>query len=178
MNPIVTARLALRAPKPNDIDAIFAYASDPEVARFLGWPRHDSIDETRAFLELSAAEWIRSAVGPLLIVARDSGEVIGSTGLSLETPYRATTGYVLARRFWGHGYATEALGAVVELALRQRIQRLYALCHVDHPASARVLERCGFAFEGVLSRYLVFPNLEDQTAQDVRCYARTWVDRG
>jgi RimJ/RimL family protein N-acetyltransferase len=58
------------------------------------------------------------------------------------------------------------------LASRLGVQRLYALCHVAHPASARVLERSGFTLEGVLHRYLVFPNLEDQSAQDVRCYAR------
>jgi hypothetical protein len=33
------------------------YASDHEVTRFLGWPRHRSLDETRAFLQFSDAEW-------------------------------------------------------------------------------------------------------------------------
>ena len=173
-----TARLVLRAPEPEDADAIFAYASDPKVTRFLSWPRHTSIDATKAFLAHAAAEWARSPVGPLVIVARAGGEVIGSTGLGFDTPSRATTGYVLARPHWGKGFASEALAAVVELAAREGVQQLDALCHVDHPASARVLERCGFTFEGVLGKHLVFPNLEDRTAQDVRCYTRYREDRG
>jgi ribosomal-protein-alanine N-acetyltransferase len=173
-----TARLVLRAPQRKDADAIFAFASDAEVTRYLGWPRHTSLDETRAFLDVAAAEWSQWPAGPLLIESRADGRVLGSTGLSYETPYRAGTGYVLARRHWGRGFASEALGAVVGLAARLSVQRLYALCHVAHPASARVLERCGFELEGVLRRYLVFPNLDDQTAQDVRCYARALEDRG
>jgi RimJ/RimL family protein N-acetyltransferase len=167
-----TERLVLRAPQRKDADAIFAFASDPEVTRFLGWPRHTSLDDTRAFLDVSAAEWSQWPAGPLLIESRADGRILGSTGLSFETPYRAVTGYVLARPQWGKGFASEALGAVVGLASRLGVQRLYALCHVAHPASARVLERSGFTLEGVLHRYLVFPNLEDQSAQDVRCYAR------
>jgi RimJ/RimL family protein N-acetyltransferase len=173
-----TERLVLRAPQRKDADAIFAFASDPEVTRFLGWPRHTSLDDTRAFLDVSAAEWSQWPAGPLLIESRADGRILGSTGLSFETPYRAATGYVLGRPHWGKGFASEALGAVVGSAARLGVQRLYALCHVAHPASARVLERCRFELEGVLRRYLVFPNLEDKTAQDVRCYARTWHGRG
>jgi len=83
---------------------------------------------------------------------------VGSTGLDFETQQRASTGYVLARDAWGRGYASEALAAVVELARELQIARLYALCHVDHIASARVLGRCGFLEEGVLRRYQVFPD--------------------
>jgi RimJ/RimL family protein N-acetyltransferase len=167
-----TERLVLRPPQRKDADAIFAFASDPEVTRFLGWPRHTSLDDTRAFLDVSTAEWSQWPVGPLLIESRADGRVLGSTGLSFETPYRAVTGYVVARPYWGNGFASEALQAVVALASQVGVQRLYALCHVAHPASARVLERCGFELEGVLRRYLEFPNLEDQTPQDVCCYAR------
>jgi ribosomal-protein-alanine N-acetyltransferase len=173
-----TVRLVLRAPQRKDADAIFAFASDPEVTRFLGWPRHTSLDDTRAFLDLSAAEWSQWPAGPLLIESRADRRILGSTGLSFETSYRAGTGYVLARPHWGKGIASEALAAVVDLAARLEVQRLYALCHVAHPASAHVLERSGFTLEGVLRRYLVFPNLDDQTAQDVRCYARRPESRG
>jgi ribosomal-protein-alanine N-acetyltransferase len=173
-----TARLVLRPPQRKDADAIFAFASDPEVTRFLGWPRHTSLDDTRAFLDVSAAEWAQWPVGPLVIESRADGRILGSTGLSFETPYRAGTGYVLARPHWGKGFASEALEAVVGLTERLGVQRLYALCHVAHPASASVLERCGFTLEGVLRRYLVFPNLDEQTAQDVRCYARCSDSRG
>jgi hypothetical protein len=50
------------------------------------------------------------------------------------------------------------------------IRRLYAICHVDHDASRRVMEKCGLTREGVLSRHTVFPNL-GPGACDVLCYS-------
>ena len=55
------------------------------------------------------------------------------------------TGYVLAKEAWGFGYATEALSAIVCLGDVLEIGELFALCHRDHRASHRVLEKCGFA---------------------------------
>ena len=60
---------------------------------------------------------------------------------------------------WGHGYATEALGAVVVVARDLGVQRLYALCHPKHPASIHVLEKCGFVLEDLLAAFADFPNL-------------------
>ena len=169
-----TPRLVLRPPQDRDAAAIFQrIASDPTVTPFVGWPRHVTIEDTRAFLEFSHAEWARWPVGPLLIESRDNGTLLGTGGLAFETPYRASTGYVLARDAWGSGIASEALRAIVEIADGVGVLRLYALCHVDHPTSVRVLERCAFRREGILSKYLVFPNLDTAAAQDVYCYART-----
>lgn len=56
------------------------------------------------------------AAGPYMIEARDTGMLLGSTGLLFETPSRAATGYVLAADAWGQGFATEALGAMLEVA--------------------------------------------------------------
>ncbi len=108
----------------------------------------------------------------MLIESRATGALLGSTGLDFETEYRASAGYVLARDSWGHGFATEALHAMVEFADTLGLQRLYALCHVHHVRSARVLERGGLQLEGTLRRHMVFPNMADLHAQDVLCYSR------
>jgi [ribosomal protein S5]-alanine N-acetyltransferase len=169
-----TARLILRRPCAADAPAIYQrYASDPEVTRWLGWPRHTSIADTEAFLAFCAAEWTRAPAGPYLIEGRD-GAILGSTGFGFETASRAITGYVLARDAWAHGFATEALRAVSELAPRLGILRLHAYCHVDHHASAHVLDKCGYAREGVLRRHTVFPNSGLSGPLDVLSYARTW----
>jgi RimJ/RimL family protein N-acetyltransferase len=105
------------------------------------------------------------------VESRETGELLGTTGLGFETPVRAATGYVFAKDAWGHGYATEALRAVHGVAQRAGVIRLDALCHVDHRASARVLEKAGFAREGVLKRYAEFPNLGVDGPCDVLCYA-------
>ena len=171
--PMVTARLTLRPPGTEDTRAIFAaISSDAEVTRFVGWPRHTQLAQTEQFLAFARAEWERWPAGPLLMVSRADGQIVGSTGLAFETPYRASTGYVLARHAWGQGFASEALDVVAALAEALEVRRLYAHCHVDHAASVRVLERCGFRREGVLKRYLIFPNLGDPQPQDVFCYAR------
>jgi [ribosomal protein S5]-alanine N-acetyltransferase len=173
--PLETARLLLRPPVPEDARTIFErYASDPEVTRYLGWPRHTSVDDTEAFVDFSESEWARWPAGPLLVFARDTGRLLGSSGVVMETPQCAATGYVFARDAWGHGYATESLGAMVNLSAELGITRLYALCHTEHQASWHVLEKCGFVREGVLQRHSVFPNLAPEPL-DVFSYARTLV---
>jgi ribosomal-protein-alanine N-acetyltransferase len=144
---VETDRLVLRKPHLQDAEAIFhRFAADPEVVRFVSWPRHQTVEATRTFLEFS-------------------------TGLSFETPSRAATGYVFAKEEWGNGYATEALRAITQVARDCGVVRLYALCHVEHGPSWRVLEKCGFVREGVLHRYSDFPNLTPGEACDVACYA-------
>ena len=169
----LTPRLALRPPKDSDAPVLFErIASDPTVTRYVGWPRHLTIDDTKAFIAFSHAQWDRWPIGPLLIESRVDAKLLGATGLAFETPHRATTGYVLARDSWGTGIATEALRTIVNIAQAAGIARLEALCHVDHAASIRVLERCIFRREGILSKHLIFPNLGSSAPQDVYCYAR------
>lgn len=172
---IETERLLLRPPTQEDTESIFLrYASDAEVTRYLGWPRHMSVHDTRAFVEFSLAEWAVWGVGPLIAFDKVTGTLLGASGLVMEGSGRAATGYVLARDAWGKGYATESLHAMIALAAEFEVARLYALCHVDHLASQHVLEKCGFQREGVLPRHSVFPNLSPEPL-DVLSYARSPV---
>jgi RimJ/RimL family protein N-acetyltransferase len=169
---IDTERLRLRRPRVEDAGEIFSrYAADPSVTRYLAWPCHRSLADTRAFLAFSESEWARWPAGPLLIHSRSDGTLLGSTGLTFETATRAMTGYLLAQDAWGKGYACEALHAIVGLAAQCRVRRLYAVCHTEHKASARVLEKCGFLHEGILHSYMEFPNLGADGPSDVHCYA-------
>jgi len=165
-----TTRLVLTRPRADDAAAVFRYASDPEVTRFVGWPRHRSIADTRAFLALSDQDWTLWPAGPYLITSRADGRVMGGTGLGFEAPDAATTGYILAREAWGQGYATEALQAMVGLALELRVARLSAFCHPQHRASWHVLEKCRFIRHAVLPAHAEFPNLAPGTPADVLCY--------
>ena len=172
-----TARLVLRRPQASDAPAIFARcASDADVTRWVGWPRHTAIADTEGFLGFGESEWSRWPAGPYLIESREAGQLLGGTGLGFETPFRASTGYVLARDAWGRGYATEALRAMVEVAGRLGVRRLYALCHPDHPASQHVLEKCGFAREALLRRHSEFPNLRAGEPADTLIYARVFEE--
>lgn len=173
---IETDRLILTVPTAADADAIFArYAGDPDVTRYMAWARHRSIDDTREFLAFSAAEWERWPAGPYLIRERTNGRLLGSTGPAFERPDTASTGYVLAKDAWGLGYATEALQAMVDLARRLDVARLYAICHHDHRASAHVLEKCGFTQDPSWSGLVRFPNLAPEAPQHVLCYERIFA---
>lgn len=172
---IETARLVLRRPHRRDAEIIFSrYANDPEVTRFLAWPRHRNLRDTLQFLEFSDNEWEHSPGGPYLIEVRGSGQVIGSTGLEFETEYRASTGYALARDCWGQGYASEALSGIVDVCATLGLARLHAMVHIEHAASRRVLEKCGFKHEGTLCRHTLFPNIDAHRAFDVMSYSRVF----
>lgn len=170
---VETSRLLLSAPSVEDADTVFErYASDAKVTRYLGWPRHRSVTDTLGFLAFSAAQWEQDGVGPYLIRDRNDGRVLGGTGLSLEPRGVAITGYVLATDAWGNGYATEALKAVIDVAARIGVERICALCHPEHRASSRVLEKCGFDRDVRWTRQMAFPNLAEGVPQDVLCDAR------
>ncbi len=171
---IITQRLRLRRPLEADAQAIFdKYASDPAVTRYLSWPTHTALADTIAFVEFSDAEWTGRGTGPLLIETLNDNQLIGSTGLSMETSYRASTGYVFAQSAWGYGYASEALAAMVELAGDLGVHRIEAITHVQHDVSAHVLVKGGFQKEGILRKHTCFPNFEDPSPQDICMFGRT-----
>ena len=171
---IETERLLLRRPGAGDALPLFhRYASDPDVTRYLSWPRHTALDDTMVFLGFSDAEWRHWGCGPYLAFTRDEHRLVGSTGLAFESPGVAQTGYLLARDSWGLGYATEILMTMTDLARSLGVVRLYAVCHLENLASRHVLEKCGFVSEGILRRHIVFPNLSPYRT-DVACYSRAF----
>ncbi len=88
------------------------------------------------------------------------------------TSFRVSIAYVLARRFWGQGYMTEAAQAITDHTLRQpEIFRVEAYCDVENVASARVLEKIGMQREGLLRRTGITPNISPEP-RDSFCYAR------
>ena len=168
---IETARLVLTRPTAADAQAIFErYASDPAVTRYLGWPTHRSVEDTRVFVGFSDAEWERAPAGPYLIRSKEDGRLLGGTGLSFDAVGGAATGYVIAHDAWGRGYATEALRAMIDLARSLGLRTLGALCHPDHALSIRVLDKCGFTLDSVMPAFAEFPNLAPGVKADVARY--------
>jgi ribosomal-protein-alanine N-acetyltransferase len=152
-------RLLFSPPREDDVREILdRYAADPDVTRYVGFPRHETLDDTRAFLRFSDEQWNSAGVGPYLIRARTTGKLLGSTGVHLLSPTQAMTGYILAKDSWGLGYATETLKRMVVLARELELEQLIALCHPDHVASWKVLEKCGFTRLPTGEMY-AFPNL-------------------
>lgn len=167
---IETARLVLQRPTAEDVPEIFKrYASDAEVTKYVVWPRHKTIGETEGFLRFSEAEWGRWPAGPYLIRSLE-GVLLGSTGLGFEWAEHASTGYVLAVDAWKKGIATDALRTIVNISGPLGVKRMYAMVHVDHRASARVLEKAGFTQEKRIEKHVTFPNLGAEGPSDVFYY--------
>jgi ribosomal-protein-alanine N-acetyltransferase len=167
-----TPRLDLRPPVIDDADNLFAtYTQDPEVTRYLVWRPHESIETTRAFVCRCIDAWESGASFPWVMLRREDGQLLGMIEIRVNL-FRAELGYVLARRFWGQGYMTEAVRALVDWAVAQpQIHRVWAVCDVDNLASARVMEKAGMQREGLLRRWIVHPNISPDP-RDVWCYAR------
>ena len=84
-----------------------------------------------------------------LITLRD-GAIVGACGVVLQQDETPELGYWLGLPFWGQGYATEALHAVIDYAFTDLShEALQAGARVTNPASRRVLEKCGFQWTGV-----------------------------
>ena len=184
-----TERLALRASTVADAPAILAaYATDPLVARYTGWRPHRSVDETVAYLERCDAKRAAGTDFAFVIEERTNGEGHSNAGeATVERKAAAALigmieahvarhavgfGYVLRRGRWGKGFAAEALAALVAHALAHpSIFRAHAVCDVDNPASARVMEKAGMVREGVLRCYLVHPNVSHEP-RDCLVYAK------
>ena len=168
-----TDRLILRAPKLSDAGAIFtSYASDPENTRYLIWRPNKDVSETKDFLLRCTEGWRIGNDFSWAIILKESDELVGMVGLRVHE-FKADLGYVLARRLWGKGIATEAVSPIVRWALAQpSIYRVWAMCDVDNTASARVLEKVGMKREGLLCRSTIHPNVSDEP-RDSYCYAIT-----
>ncbi len=168
-----TPRLLLRKPRLEDAGPIFhAYAQDEEVVRFVSWQVHESEEVTRDYLRRCLEEWSDGSGYPYVIKVR--GETAGPVGvIHLHSkPGMVAFGYVVARAYWGRGYATEALSVLVDWALAQPgIWRASAVCDVENLASARVMEKAGMTLEGILRRYFVHTNISPEP-RDCRIYAK------
>ena len=117
---IVTERLTLRRSVPEDAEAISAYRSDPQVHRHQGWDRTDP-EAVRASIEEMAGRapgepggWVQFSVHE-----RGGDEVVGDVGLSPaeDEPGVIKVGFTMSPAVQGRGYATEAVGALIDYAL-------------------------------------------------------------
>lgn len=158
---IQTERLVLRRFRAEDAAALAAYRTDPEVARYQSWSAPYSLDKARYSVQTMIAAdpampgWFQWAVEHA-----DEGVLIGDVGVNLADNLRqAEVGYTLATARQGHGYATEAVRAVLDHAFHVlRLHRVSAECDARNVSSARLLQRLGFRQEGFRPEYSWFKN--------------------
>ena len=168
---IYLERLRLRRPTLADAPAIFEYASDPEVARYADWPISASLASVTERLRSREAEWNAGTEFHWVVTLPPEDRAIGAIACTI-CGHTAEFGFLIARRFWRNGYATEAARAVVAWIFSvPSVWRLSATCDSENRASARVLEKAGLTLEGTLRRAIVRPNLPG-APRDALLYAK------
>lgn len=140
-----TERLILRAPRLDDAKTIAKLANERRIAENTArMPYPYRIED--------AQEWISSVTAQAAaetFVVTVGGDVIGACGTTLRNGI-PEVGYWLGVPFWGNGYATEAVHALIDDAFAERFHAaLQAGARISNPASRRVLEKCGFQWTGV-----------------------------
>ncbi len=149
--PLRTERLVIRPLAPDDVDNIYARRNDPEVAKLQDWeypyPREKAERLVASIVDLGEPaneEWW------MAMICLPDGEVVGDLALHLGWEGRtAEVGYSLDLEQWGNGYATEALARLVDYLFDDLgVTRVFGMLDPANPASARVLERTGFLYEG------------------------------
>ncbi|MFN7154760.1 MAG: GNAT family N-acetyltransferase [Acidovorax sp.] len=110
---------------------------DADVARYIVWQPHASLEATRGFIASCIAQWNTGSAYPYIITLKSSGQLIGMLE-ARPSAHIVNIGYVLARQHWCQGLMVEAIRAFTVLALHlPRVFRVEATCDVDNCPSAR-----------------------------------------
>jgi len=140
-----TERLTLRAPRLEDVKAIALIANDRRIAENTARIPHPyGADDARGFIEA-----VNRGDGEVAFAIVLDGVLIGACGIDPREG-GPEIGYWLGAAYWGCGYATETVRALIDYAFGElEHEVLVAGARVSNPASRRVLEKCGFQWTGV-----------------------------
>jgi [ribosomal protein S5]-alanine N-acetyltransferase len=150
-----TERLILRPLRESDLDDLFEYAQDPQVADFGMWQPYESYEACRAHLEQLIGlyeRWLKWWA----LEDKATGKMTGRCELARydDDDRKAEIGYALNRDFWRRGLMREAMRAVVSHGYKElHLDRISAVVLVDNVASIALLEQQGFKIEGTMRHY-------------------------
>ena len=150
---ITTERLTIRLVEASDVPCLLDVNTDDAVTRYLPYETWKSIADGEAWFNRMSAATAAGEARQFVIVHRAEDRIIGTCLLfRFEQPSaRGEIGYVLAKKYWGAGYMLEAMKAFVAFAFEHvGLRRLEAEIDPRNVASAKLLERLGFAKEGLL----------------------------
>jgi ribosomal-protein-alanine N-acetyltransferase len=144
-------RVRLRDFRPEDVDDVFRYASDPLVTRQAGWEPHRSPFESMAYIRRCLTDdW-----GPITFAVEHIPEarVIGVVDIRVVSRLWGVgeIGYTLARQYWGLGLNVEAGRLLIQYGFAHLgLRRIQAVCEVENRRSYRTMEKLGMIRERVV----------------------------
>lgn len=149
---IQTDRLILRKFTMDDAEAMFNnWTNDEEVARYMRWDAHKSIEETKKVLQGRIEKYKNPSTYHWAIVLKDTGILVGNIVLicANEHDMCGEAAYCLGREYWGRGIVTEALKAVLNFGLLEvGFNRIEAFHSVNNIGSGKVMRNAGMKYEG------------------------------
>jgi len=158
-------RVRLRAPTPEDADAVFALFSDPEVMRYWSRPPMTARAEAEGLIAEILDGFSQRTILNWMVTSRQDDALIGTCALfRVDARHRrAEIGYSLRRDHWGRGFAVEAVSLLLDWSFRTLgLHRIEADIDPRNDGSRKLLERLGFASEGLLrERYFVGDEISD-----------------
>jgi ribosomal-protein-alanine N-acetyltransferase len=143
-------------------ELFYTYASKPEATKYMSWPTHKSLSDTREFLKYAVNGWYNGTDYSFSIRLKASHRLVGSCGLLHETG-KIQFGYILSPTQWGKGYATEACIKLMQVVRGlPGVVKVSTFVDAENTASAKVLLRAGLVEEARLEKYFKFVNQENQ----------------
>ena len=145
-----TARLILRMFSEDDFEAYAEICADPDVMRYLGEGRPLGRWEAWRQMAMILGHWQLRGYGFWAVEERSTGALIGRIGLFNPEGWPGfELGWVLAKAFWGRGYATEGARRVLDHAFADMgHDRVISLIYPGNTASIRVAEQIGETLQG------------------------------
>ena len=148
---IETKRLLLRPFQENDAEAFFACCQNPNLGNNAGWAPHKTLNESREILHSTFI----GQEGIWAVTLKDTQQLIASIGIvpdpKRENPQVRMLGYWLDEPYWGKGYMSEAVQAVLNYGFNElQLSLITANCYPHNKRSQQVLKRNGFIYEGIL----------------------------
>lgn len=149
-----TKRLILRKLEDADFERLFLMDSNPEVMEYLETPAK-TVEDSKKMIRTIQKQYEENGVGRLAVIEKESGLMIGWSGLKLlRQPVNGyintlDLGYRFIPEFWGKGYAWEAAKASLNYGFRTlNAETIYAYANTGNTGSNHILKRLGFENKG------------------------------
>jgi RimJ/RimL family protein N-acetyltransferase len=151
--PVETARLLIRPYQPDDLAALHDIHRRAEVVRYVSWPAHTGLNESRLLLDTRRAVPGLIKDGDKLVLAvtgKQDGRLLGEVALILNDRalLQGEIGFILHPDHQGRGYALEAARAMLDIGFRDAgLRRIIGRCDARNLASAGLMEKLGMRRE-------------------------------
>lgn len=165
-----TERLILRKVTLEDVEDMYYYGTNEDVSKYVTWKTHKTLSDTREYIEFILSQYENKKIAPWGIEYKENGKFIGTIDfVSWQLKHKiAEIGYVISQDYWGKGIAPEAANEVIKFGFNNMdLVRIQARCDVENIGSARVMEKVGMTFEGVIRKGIFVKGKH----QDIKMYS-------